>query len=215
MIGFNRIPSIPDSIKCNEENCNYTYYSNIDLNCSGSVDSDSDMITYYIDKGKDSGETTTWIQIGSHNESTTLTWDISGETPGNTYDKLRCSAIDHNGTNMYRNYHFENVNINLQYKLNEEEAGSEISNILNQELNNADIYEYAYITTINKEGRKDRGIFDRYAQNTGNAWALNYITGTEQYENLNPFYTAIRFWEEENMTTLEIETSVVNFINGT
>lgn len=45
----NQAPTIPTNITCNGINCNGTFYNNVELNCSGSIDADGDDITYVID----------------------------------------------------------------------------------------------------------------------------------------------------------------------
>jgi len=45
------VPSTPTSLQCDDGNCNATFTSNIDVNCSGSTDTDGDVITYTVEKG--------------------------------------------------------------------------------------------------------------------------------------------------------------------
>lgn len=45
----NTAPSVPTNITCDGGNCNNTFADSVNLNCSGSVDSDGDNITYFID----------------------------------------------------------------------------------------------------------------------------------------------------------------------
>lgn len=48
-IGTNEPPTTPTSITCNGGSCNNTFSDSVDINCSGSTDSDGDDITYTID----------------------------------------------------------------------------------------------------------------------------------------------------------------------
>jgi len=49
VLSKNTAPSTPTQITCDGGNCNNTFYNDVDINCSGSVDTDSDLITYFID----------------------------------------------------------------------------------------------------------------------------------------------------------------------
>ncbi|MFC1697127.1 LamG-like jellyroll fold domain-containing protein, partial [Nanoarchaeota archaeon] len=46
---INLQPTIPTSITCNGTDCNNTYETDVEINCSGSIDSDSDVITYFVE----------------------------------------------------------------------------------------------------------------------------------------------------------------------
>ena len=49
------VPTTPTSLQCDDGNCNTTFTSNIELNCTGSTDAEGDTITYFIEKGNDTG----------------------------------------------------------------------------------------------------------------------------------------------------------------
>jgi len=49
----NSIPTTPTSIECNGGSCNDTFSGTVEINCSGSTDTDNDEITYIIEKGNE------------------------------------------------------------------------------------------------------------------------------------------------------------------
>src|SRR3989344_4534021 len=87
----NVAPTVPKELWCNGVFCNFnfTYSSNLNVSCAGSVDDDEDEITYSLDAFYSS----VWSNIGNHTQSSLLTWNISAIS-GQSNVSLRCRSID-------------------------------------------------------------------------------------------------------------------------
>ena len=75
----------------------------------------SDFQLLEFNETSNNDTTTGYTIIGNHTETTTYSWDISGETFGQTYNQLRCYAIDLDGSNTYSSNYTESSNITLEY----------------------------------------------------------------------------------------------------
>jgi len=113
----NTVPTTPTNLTINSGifDWNTTITSNPLINCSGSTDADSDVITYVVEKGNNSDSTSglVWTILGNHTDNTVYTWDISGETDGEVYEEIRGRAIDTNGTNTYSDYYTIYTNLTI------------------------------------------------------------------------------------------------------
>jgi hypothetical protein len=81
----NAAPSVPTGLTCNGGSCDVVIDGNVQLNCSGSVDPEGDVVTYMVND--------TNGNIGSHTGGSSFVWDTS-LAPETTGVNFTCEAID-------------------------------------------------------------------------------------------------------------------------
>lgn len=110
---FNDPPTTPTSIVCSGSECNATFSSNVDINCSGSTDPENDTITYYIDAYYTTNLSInkSWNNIGTHSENGVVEWNISDYPDQNSVD-IRCRAID-NGSGINSSYYDPSIDLEI------------------------------------------------------------------------------------------------------
>ena len=106
----NVAPTVPKELWCNGVFCNFnfTYSSNLNVSCAGSVDDDEDEITYSLDAFYSS----VWSHIGNHTQSSQLGWNISAINAQSNVS-LRCKAIDLLGSNSYSPFYSPSMSLKI------------------------------------------------------------------------------------------------------
>lgn len=121
-------PSIPTALFCNGAPCtnNSTFYGSVTVNCSGSVDADSDAITYIADYNL--RDSPLWATIGNHSDSGLFVWNISG-LGRQSGIALRCSAVDLYDTGIASDYYAPSMSLLLTDDRSEANKAPEIVHV--------------------------------------------------------------------------------------
>jgi parallel beta-helix repeat protein len=95
----------------------YLYYKiNITQNGAGGIIQLGEI--YLYNQTIDSSLAYTYTTVGNHTNGSTYLWDISSD-PNETYEMLRCWAIDLTGSNTYSDYYTESSNMTINYTVSD------------------------------------------------------------------------------------------------
>ncbi|MBI4009842.1 MAG: hypothetical protein HY361_01425, partial [Candidatus Aenigmarchaeota archaeon] len=163
-----------------------------------------------------------WIEIGSHNETSTLTWNTSDIIEQNGID-LRARAIDLTGSNTYSSYFTKNSDLEIRHQPNPtvnlySPANATTSSNLTQTfmvnltdntaLKNATLHIYNSTSEINPEGVYTGNSLN-LASGNGNP---NGITNNETYFWVTDYTDKLvyQYWLNGTYTNTNFSTTAAN-----
>ncbi len=106
--------------------------------------------------------------------------------------------------------------IPLSQYANEAQGDQAIVNGINGSLGvSATVLTNQQIYIVNSAGGHNSGSFDKVATSGNQTWAFNYVTAGESFTNIGSLLQTVNIWENQTLTSADVESRVGTFINDT